>query len=647
MSTSRPIQRMMKYLYTMLVGFFVYGFTFAAPVNFEVEVSPNPLSVNEFADVTVRAIDQNGNVDTTYTDGDIWIEVEWLDYMDPDLILPGWGIGFFEPADQGIKIFSKWLAIKKPGTYNLIVADVYDTSLQWSTEVTVLAENSWPASSEVSVVSPVAGSVETDSLVTVIGSTTFPNTPIEIFIDDISVQESISDENGDFVLPLSGIEPWDHTLKVNALDLENTVVSTEGPIPFSYEPVWGALSVTLNIEPSTTVFVDELLTFTVTTSPSVTSVFIRLADGEELPMEKVQAWLFRKQQSLSSAGDYPVHVRLLVNGNSSEYDDLDTVTVQSDLKQIISLDYTSDDERTMVDLFWTYTWTIEYFKIKYGTDSSDLRLSLTTATPEGMLILADSTQTYFAQVLPVDEQWVVIGDPSSVITMPPATTSLCGDGQVEWSEACDDGNVINGDGCSSVCTIEASVCGNGRVESGEQCDDGNVLNNDGCNSLCQIAAIVPVCGNGTLESGEQCDDGNVLNNDGCSSLCQIEVEPTCYPDGITLQTKKVNDKYYIHWASVPDAVEYIIYRADQAVASTEQMSAIGKTTDTMFQYPFDPYSEVDRWARYAVEAVCPNEEQKPVGDVTAVKVWPEDRAMIIFFLALAVFMGWRFVRTSR
>src|SRR5262245_46356428 len=33
--------------------------------------------------------------------------------------------------------------------------------------------------------------------------------------------------------------------------------------------------------------------------------------------------------------------------------------------------------------------------------------------------------------------------------------AVCGDSTKEGSEACDDGNTTNGDGCSSTCTIEA------------------------------------------------------------------------------------------------------------------------------------------------------------------------------------------------
>ena len=38
-------------------------------------------------------------------------------------------------------------------------------------------------------------------------------------------------------------------------------------------------------------------------------------------------------------------------------------------------------------------------------------------------------------------------------------TYACGNGIVEMNEECDDGNVENGDGCSSICSIETWNCG--------------------------------------------------------------------------------------------------------------------------------------------------------------------------------------------
>jgi cysteine-rich repeat protein len=98
----------------------------------------------------------------------------------------------------------------------------------------------------------------------------------------------------------------------------------------------------------------------------------------------------------------------------------------------------------------------------------------------------------------------------------------CGNGGLDGTEECDDGNTIDGDGCSSICNIEG--CGNGIIEFGETCDDGNTANDDGCDENCLIE-----CGNGAIDGSEECDDGNTASNDGCSSGCITEF---C-GDGIT------------------------------------------------------------------------------------------------------------------
>ena len=99
----------------------------------------------------------------------------------------------------------------------------------------------------------------------------------------------------------------------------------------------------------------------------------------------------------------------------------------------------------------------------------------------------------------------------------------CGDGSLDLleGEECDDGNLVNGDGCSAVCTVEPQpLCGDGQLDIGEQCDDGNTIDGDGCSAICEIEP--PECGNGRIEVGEQCDDGNLAAGDGCDASCQIE-----------------------------------------------------------------------------------------------------------------------------
>jgi cysteine-rich repeat protein len=121
----------------------------------------------------------------------------------------------------------------------------------------------------------------------------------------------------------------------------------------------------------------------------------------------------------------------------------------------------------------------------------------------------------------------------------------CGDGALQGTEACDDGNATNGDGCSGVCTVETAfnctgepsvcttTCGDGVHGGPEACDDGNVADGDGCSSTCSIepgygctgqpSVCVPmVCGDAVITGSETCDDGNVADGDGCSSACDVE-----------------------------------------------------------------------------------------------------------------------------
>jgi cysteine-rich repeat protein len=101
--------------------------------------------------------------------------------------------------------------------------------------------------------------------------------------------------------------------------------------------------------------------------------------------------------------------------------------------------------------------------------------------------------------------------------------AYCGDAVLDLSEACDDANQEDGDGCSSACESEPPVCGDGRVQFGEECDDGNGNDADTCRADCTLA----FCGDGVLRADviggddhfEECDDGNASDNDECTNQC--------------------------------------------------------------------------------------------------------------------------------
>ena len=145
-----------------------------------------------------------------------------------------------------------------------------------------------------------------------------------------------------------------------------------------------------------------------------------------------------------------------------------------------------------------------------------------------------------------------------------ACAAICGDKLVVATEACDDGNLLDADGCSGKCAIESgwacigipsvcsTLCGDGLKVGAEQCDDGNNVSTDACvncknascgdgyvqagveqcdaganNSdvkadACRTSCKKATCGDKVVDSGEQCDDGNVVAGDGCGATCQSE-----------------------------------------------------------------------------------------------------------------------------
>jgi fibro-slime domain-containing protein len=138
----------------------------------------------------------------------------------------------------------------------------------------------------------------------------------------------------------------------------------------------------------------------------------------------------------------------------------------------------------------------------------------------------------------------------------------CGDGILTGLEQCDPPNP--GMGCSAACQFEPgwgcappaapmpdagppppsvcakTVCGNGKKEGNEACDDGNVIDGDGCSATCTLepdcstGKCLSKCGDAILLAPEACDDGNTNDGDGCSSTCMLEAGFTCTTQTTTI-----------------------------------------------------------------------------------------------------------------
>lgn len=112
--------------------------------------------------------------------------------------------------------------------------------------------------------------------------------------------------------------------------------------------------------------------------------------------------------------------------------------------------------------------------------------------------------------------------------------ATCGDGVVDSSEVCDDGNMVGGDGCSTSCLVEAgytcvtatssfcsTTCGDGIVAGAEACDDGNTDSGDGCDATCASESAGTTetnCDNGVDDDADgrtDCDDTDCAASAAC------------------------------------------------------------------------------------------------------------------------------------
>jgi fibro-slime domain-containing protein len=102
------------------------------------------------------------------------------------------------------------------------------------------------------------------------------------------------------------------------------------------------------------------------------------------------------------------------------------------------------------------------------------------------------------------------------------TRSVCGNGKVEQGEACDKGEnnglfYGDGTGCSRTCSNEpacrnnngvtmacAKICGDGHKDTNEACDDGNQVNGDGCSGACDRLEEGFTCKNETQSDAVPC-----------------------------------------------------------------------------------------------------------------------------------------------
>lgn len=395
------------------VGFIANHVHAADPTAFVVEVTPSSFDVNQAVDISIKATTANGDTVKEYQ-GDVFIEIEGI-VDTADYTVPSDGLYTFLPQDQGAKVFSKGLIIKKSWTFTIKVSDIINDSIAGQRTVIVGNTTDTAATETINLISPVPWGIEKNSIANVMATAwTLPNAPYEIYINNNPVSEGMTNANGDISAYVSGINEWDNILQIKILNANNEVIGESETITFTYQPIKDGVFNSIKITPTGAIKQWDKATFTVTSSDSVTSAQLQLSDGKSVPMDKKSVWVFTKDIVVDTEWNLQVGVDLIVLGQTKSYTGIATLNVGKWTAVGKIRLYSDSIDKSKLNVTWEMIWTAPQYRIDYGTSQNNLSLTTTVQTNEIIIENLSIGDVYYFQITPLDSAGNPTGTPSEI-----------------------------------------------------------------------------------------------------------------------------------------------------------------------------------------------------------------------------------------
>ena len=395
--------------------FWYYTYTLAAAPNaFIVEAQPSSFEINQPVDLVVKAVN-NWEIVKDYN-GDIFIEIDWDIDPQKDYIVPSEWLYTFVPQDQWIKIFSKWIQIKKAWTFKIKISDITDDNVKWETTV-IVGTPWWENLKDVQITSPVAWMTEKNDVVNIFwASVQLPNSPIQYYINDVLVQQWITDSLWNFSAYLTWIKEWQNVLRAKIVDSSDTVLGESDQISFNYQPITDDVFKWIEIIPLANIKQWEQVIFNVRTNDWISSVQLKFSDGKSYPMDRVTAWQFSKKITMENEWDIIVSLEIMDAWNKKTYDNIHTLNIWQ-WTSIKNIKFFTDliDQNTLTvkrEVIWIVP---SKFKIEYWTWKDLLDQSVNVDTNELFVENIDPAVVYYFQITPLNADLSPIWSPSSIV----------------------------------------------------------------------------------------------------------------------------------------------------------------------------------------------------------------------------------------
>lgn len=400
------------------------------PDSFLVKVEPDTFWVWQAVDITVTAL-KNGIVLPDYI-WDIFLEVKWL--LPDDYVVPSMWFYSFLIQDQWTKTFSKWLEIKKAGTYQVKVYDIMDEEILWQTTVIVWNTNSSQDLKQINITSPINSSTERKSTISVIWSSfDLRNSPIDIYLNDMLVASSQTDSMWNFNVYVSNLNSGQNTIQAKIMDINNILLWESSVVTVNYQAPFDWVFNSIEILPSWELKQWDKVTFTVSTVDDVTSAQMLFSDGTSYPLDLLSPGVFKKDMIMTDIiWNKDISVSLMYQWLAKNYDNVASISVKEN-KGVGNIKFVSTwVDWTSVIVSWESVWDSPRYRVSYGTDKNSLQKTVDVNSTEVLIENLQAETTYYFQVSPLDEESHSSGEPSSIVEYnPEKVKASC---VVQWIE---------------------------------------------------------------------------------------------------------------------------------------------------------------------------------------------------------------------
>lgn len=252
-----------------------FSVTFANIDRFEVDVSPKQAKVGETVDITVKALDKDGNVFKGYV-GDILIFSD----TDNKAEFPGVlaeNTYKFKTSDQWLVKFENAVKFSKTGKQNINVFDTMSDDIMWVGELTI-------SSTDVATVSKEEVIISSPSNGTSIGAKTVKlswkapkNSKVKVTLNAGKTFETISNGEGMFDVELKDLVDGQNSIKADVLDATGKIIGSSAEVIINVDSLAPSVK-SVKTTPENTVEAESAFQIEITSTPGLKEVKVILDD---------------------------------------------------------------------------------------------------------------------------------------------------------------------------------------------------------------------------------------------------------------------------------------------------------------------------------------------------------------------------------